>query len=314
MDSKKFRLKLKKYLKGTANETEKAVVEAWYRSYQPGEVQNVSPNNRQQIKSAIAQKVNAAIGVTPRPSYRFIYRIAATVIMVLCLSALGYYWVKPQPVKESYTVLQTRAGEIKQITLPDSSVVWINAASSLRIPSSFNQSKTRELYLDEGEAFFKVKHNAAKPFRVLALGLRVQVLGTSFNVNAYHKLPFVKVAVATGKVGVSKGRNLLLMLTPGQEFTYLRESGAFNQKHINIQQNQSWKDGDTYLTQANFNELALVFNNLFGLTLKAATPQVSAYQFTIRVHRSLPAEETLKAISLMHNTHFRKEGNIVTLY
>lgn len=104
------------------------------------------------------------------------------------------------------------------------------------------------------------------------------------------------------------------MLTPGQELTYLRKQGSFTQKEINIEQNQSWKDGDTYLSQANFDELALSFKNLFGLTLKAATPQVKAYQFTIRIHRGLPAGEALKAVSIMHNTHFRKEGNVVLLY
>lgn len=314
MDINKFKAKLTRYLKGTANETETAVVEAWYRSYKPDEEKELNAADLERIRNAIHTRIEIKAERNAKASFKVFYRVAASVLLVSGLLALMYYAINQKPAPETYTVLQTRPGEVKQLILPDSSVIWVNAASRMRIPSSFNEGKLRELYLDEGEAFFKVKHDTARPFRVKASGLRVQVLGTSFNINAYHKLPFVKVAVATGKVAVSQKNKLLSMLTPGQELTFLLKNNTHTQKKINIAQNQSWKDGDTYLEQASFDELALTCKNLFGIKLKAATPQVSAYQFTIRLHRSLPANETLKAISLMHNTHFRKEGDVVILY
>jgi transmembrane sensor len=189
----------------------------------------------------------------------------------------------------------------------------VNAASKVRVPSTFNDN-VRQVYLDEGEAFFEVKHNRSKPFKVRTVPLQIQVLGTSFNIKAYRKLPKVKVTVVTGKVGVTRGNKLLTFLTPGQQLDYVRKNGSYTQQKVATGETQSWKDGDTYLDKVGFEELSLVFKNLYDLDLTAGDQRVHDYLFTLRIKRGLSATETLKMISLMHNTHFRKEGSNVVLY
>ncbi|WPV02066.1 FecR domain-containing protein [Mucilaginibacter sp. cycad4] len=314
MELRKFIKQLGRYQKGTTNETEKAIIEAWYDSYEAGgEKQALSASELEHVRNAMHTKISGSIN-KPAPAIWFNYRIAASILLLCCSAALVYFLLKPAAVApETYTTLRTLSGEIRKLTLPDSSVIWLNAQSSIRIPSSFDKT-IRQVYLDEGEAFFEVKHNTRKPFRVITAPLQVQVLGTSFNINAYHSLPHVKITVVTGKVGVSKGTKLLSFLTPGQELSYLTDKGTFEQKKVDASQSQSWKDGDTYLNRVKFEELSLVFKNLYGLTLKAGSKRVHDYLFTLRIKRNTSATETLKLISAIHNAHFRKEGTNVIIY
>ncbi|WP_121811630.1 FecR family protein [Mucilaginibacter kameinonensis] len=313
MDIYKFRKQLRRYLKGTANETENAIVEAWYKSYQNESNQQLPQEERERIKNNIHAGIKAAIAQQRNRSW-YVYRIAASVLLVSGLSLAAYFVIRNKlPQNQTFTIIQTHAGEVRQITLPDSSVIWVNAASRIRVPASFNED-IRQVYLDEGEAFFKVKHDATKPFRVNAAVLKVQVLGTSFNISAYKQMPFIKVVVATGKVSVSHGDKTLSVLTPGQQLTYLPAKDTYSNEQVNIENSQSWKDGNTSLNQAGFDELALVYKNLFNINLHAGNARAKGYRFTIRIKQNIPPDETLKAISQLHNTHFRKEGHEVTLY
>lgn len=313
MDLLKFRKQIRRYLKGTANETEKAVIEAWYKSYQTENEKQLPEAERERIKNNIRAGIQTALQ-QQRSRMWYAYRVAASVLLISGVGLAAYFVVRNKPTApENFTTIQTKAGEVRQVTLPDSSVIWLNAASRVRIPASFTDTM-RQVYLDEGEAFFKVKHDAHKPFRVNASVLKVQVLGTSFNISAYKAMPFIKISVATGKVSVSKGNKVLSVLTPGRQVTYLPAKDTYTNQEINIENSQSWKDGNTSLNQAGFDELALVYKNLFGINLQAGNAQAKAYRFTIRIKQNIPPTETLKAISQLHNTHFRKEGNTVILY
>jgi len=140
------------------------------------------------------------------------------------------------------------------------------------------------------------------------------VLGTSFNIQAYKNLQSVKIAVATGKVGVTRGHRTLAMLLPGMQLNYQTLTGAYTRQQINPGEVQSWKQGETYLSDADFKELALAFKNISGFTLKAGNSTVGGYHFSLRMQHNQPADELLKVITQIHNTHFRKEGNDIVIY
>jgi len=312
MDIYKFRKKLTRYLKGKSNETENALIEAWYKSYDINE-KPLDDSEAKGLKQSIQTKINAAV-FKPSVIQLPIFRIAASVIIIAGVAFLTWHiYQKKNTSQADFYTIQTGTNGVKQLVLPDSSVIWLNAASTLRVPNAFN-GKLREVVLLEGEAFFDIKRNPLHPFIVHTAGLNVQVLGTSFNVKAYKNLPEVKVAVATGKVGVTENGNLLAMLLPGHQLNYNTKTSQNTQQIINTDEVQGWKTGYTYLSQASFNELALVINNIFGLKLKAGNGRVNTYHFTMHVQHNLPAGEILKVISQMHNTHFRKEGDKVILY
>lgn len=101
------------------------------------------------------------------------------------------------------TVSTPRGGQYKVI-LPDGSLVWLNAASSVRYQTSFNDSE-RLVYL-VGEAYFEIKPQIATdsdrkvPFIVVTLDQEIEVLGTHFNVSAYEDAVGTRTTLLEGKV------------------------------------------------------------------------------------------------------------------
>lgn len=94
----------------------------------------------------------------------------------------------------------TPLGGQYQITLPDGTHVWLNAASKISFPSQFS-GKNRKILL-KGEAYFEVSKNKNKPFIVETDKQEITVLGTQFNVNAYTDEPVVKTTLIEGSVRI----------------------------------------------------------------------------------------------------------------
>lgn len=107
--------------------------------------------------------------------------------------------------------------------LPDSSIVWLNAGSNIRYAENFLQNK-REVYL-EGEAYFKIKQDAAHPFVVHAGNIVIRVLGTEFNVQAYVEENQIETTLVNGKIQVQiDGRpDKKIVLMPNEKLTVHNE-------------------------------------------------------------------------------------------
>ena len=118
-----------------------------------------------------------------------------------------------------------------RLVLPDGTKVWLNAASSITYPASF-QDKERKVSVS-GEVYFEVAKNADKPFIVdVDGGAKIEVLGTHFNVNAYANEPAIKISLLEGSVK-SGG----IVLQPGQ--------ALINGKVIttDLERDVAWKNG-----------------------------------------------------------------------
>jgi ferric-dicitrate binding protein FerR (iron transport regulator) len=132
--------------------------------------------------------------------------------------------------KVVFNTMSTPRGGQYQLTLPDGTNVWLNAASSITYPTAFT-STTREVTIT-GEAYFDVTRNPAKPFIVKAPKEDITVLGTEFNVNAYADNNAAKTSLIEGSVKIQD-----IFLKPGQ---------AYQQGKIittNIEQDIAWKNG-----------------------------------------------------------------------
>jgi transmembrane sensor len=121
---------------------------------------------------------------------------------------------KNDTAKVQYNILTTPRGGQHALTLSDGTMVWLNAASSIKFPVTFSGTdRTVEI---TGEVYFEVVHNAKKPFRVLARGETIEDLGTHFDVNAYDDEAAVKTTLIHGKVRVAQNNNSAI-LRPGEQ-------------------------------------------------------------------------------------------------
>ncbi|GGC33313.1 hypothetical protein GCM10011386_26760 [Parapedobacter defluvii] len=140
--------------------------------------------------------------------------------------------------------ISTPKGGQYQITLPDGTKVWLNAASSLRYPIAFTGNE-RNVELT-GEGYFEVAHNKAAPFRVHTEGQDVEVLGTHFNINSYADEPAVRTTLLEGSVRVHPAPDYPAakpaLLLPGQQ-SVLSTAGLQLQE-VDTDEAIDWKNGE----------------------------------------------------------------------
>jgi ferric-dicitrate binding protein FerR (iron transport regulator) len=140
-----------------------------------------------------------------------------------------------------YNTLTTPRGRKTSLVLTDGTRVWLNAASSIKYPTSFgDKDRTVEI---TGEAYFEVAGNASKPFVVKKAGsdYRIQVLGTHFNVNAYDDEDAIRTTLLEGSVSVMNGKNNKL-LKPGQQaVTGSGNDGTKVLTDANMEEAMAWK-------------------------------------------------------------------------
>lgn len=139
-----------------------------------------------------------------------------------------------------YNTFSTPKGHTYQLLLPDGTKVWLNTASSIRYPVAFTKHE-RTVSLT-GEAYFEVARDASKPFKVMAGGSTVQVLGTQFNVSAYEDEHAVTTTLLEGAVNVSRNGNAVT-LKPGQQAVVDGQTGEISQLQADIRLAVAWKNG-----------------------------------------------------------------------
>jgi len=139
-----------------------------------------------------------------------------------------------------YNILSTPRGGQYQVVLPDGSKVWLNAASSLHFPSAFPGNR-RAVELT-GEAYFEVTKNKEKPFVVNVGEMKVKVLGTHFNVNAYADESSIKTSLLEGSVNITRGSETG-MLKPGEQAILNNKENKFKITNVNMEEVTAWRNG-----------------------------------------------------------------------
>jgi len=144
--------------------------------------------------------------------------------------------------KTGYNTIETPKGGQYQLILPDGSSVWLNAASSLRYALDLGDKTAREVDL-QGEAYFEIKHDKSRPFKVKTAGGTVEVLGTHFNVNSYRDDALEKTTLLEGSVRISNKMALSTkVLTPGQQ-SILSKEGRLIVANADMEAATAWKNG-----------------------------------------------------------------------
>jgi ferric-dicitrate binding protein FerR (iron transport regulator) len=227
----------------------------------------------------------------------------------------------PKPAPLAYNTVSTPRGGQYQLTLPDGSKVWLNAASSLKFPVSFiGNERTVQL---SGEAYFEVAHATMPgsaermPFIVeVNNGMKVQVLGTWFNIMAYEEEKETKTTLLQGKVKVIREAGpqgpggsdpAAVYLQPGQQ-ALLANTGASLRvlKEANVAEAVAWKNG---LFKFEHTDLKTVMRQLarwYDVQIEYAQGVPEKY-FSGDIPRKLNASEALSVIEFT-GVHCKIEG------
>mgnify|MGYP006149346041 CR=1 FL=1 len=141
----------------------------------------------------------------------------------------------------TYNTLTTTRGEQTQIRLPDGTVVFLNAESALRFPTSFTGTVKRKVSLS-GEGYFEVSKDKDHPFIVESDQQEIEVLGTSFNINNYSDEPLIKTTLLEGSVRITNlNTKAQALLVPGQQATV--NGDKLDTKTVETEDIVAWKNG-----------------------------------------------------------------------
>lgn len=231
-------------------------------------------------------------------------RIAASVVLVAGLSSLGFFYLKGL----NQTEVQISAlNERTRFTLPDSSQVWLNPNTQLSYIEGFD-GDVREVKLN-GDAFFDIKRNEAKPFVVLGQKTRVQVLGTSFLVHSKGGDEREFVEVATGKVQFTDKNDSknTCVLTAGDE-AFFTPSRPLEVKKEVTQNASAWKTKRLAFDNTSLKDVLADVERYFGISVKVENEAMLNCRFT-GVFENPTIEGVLQIVSISVNSTYQKDAN-----
>lgn len=159
--------------------------------------------------------------------------------------------VKQDSKTPAFHEIHTPKGGQFQLELPDGTKVWLNAASSIRYPLTFDAHERRVSLV--GEAYFEVtkQNKQNQPFVVQTNWQEVYVLGTHFNVNAYENELATRTTLVEGKVKViAKGHPSAVLLSPNEQSLLPRNRGQITVQEVDPMESIAWKEGDFVFNNA----------------------------------------------------------------
>ncbi len=170
---------------------------------------------------------NQPFSVRSKLSFLHYWQQVAAILLLPLLILSAYLYFKPaSQIAETYQELFTPYGTWSVVNLPDGSKVWLNAGSSLKYPTQFND-KQRVVSM-QGEAYFEVESDKEHPFIVKTKQLTVEATGTAFNVNAYAPDHVAAVTLVKGKVAVTLDQKKTISLSPGEKIDYNLGTALYN--------------------------------------------------------------------------------------
>ena len=192
----------------------------------------------------------------------------------------------------AWNTLITPRGGTYAVVLPDHSLVYLNSASSLKYPTTFRPLSPRVVELT-GEAYFVVKHDPARPFRVFVGNKMVEALGTVFDVNAYADEPVLKATLLEGSIKASD-ENDSVLLRPGQQ-VQMNPGGLKLLERVDTENVVAWKNGDFIFNATPIDEVMRQLGRWYNVSVTYDTAGADG-GFTAAISRSRPASEVLQAL------------------
>ncbi len=230
-------------------------------------------------------------------------RIAAIIVLFIGIWQL-YTITQKEIIVQSFDTTQ------KHI-LPDGSEVVLNNYSEIKYSKGFNK-KTRNIEL-EGEAFFEVQKNKEIPFIIFCGKAKIEVTGTSFNVNTKQDGK-VEVIVETGKVKVmdiKDKKEEYIFLTKGEKGIVFMQNDSI-EKSINTNPNfDAWKTGVLIFENTKMTDVVKVIEDVFHITVSLDENLKNCE--LIAKFDNQPLDNVLEIIKCTFNLTIDKNNNIICI-
>lgn len=179
-----------------------------------------------------------------------------------------------------YNTISVPIGGEYRLTLSDGTIVYLNSMTTLKYPVQFGPEKRKVELI--GEAYFEVARNIAKPFIVNTKEMRLEVLGTSFNVNAYKDSKSIITTLVQGKVKLSHSQNGATeqVLNPNEQVVMDNLSGNVIKRKVDVNNYISWKDGQLVFHDMALEDIMVLLARWYSVEVFYMNPEVKSIRFS----------------------------------
>jgi ferric-dicitrate binding protein FerR (iron transport regulator) len=210
-----------------------------------------------------------------------------------------------------YHTLKVPLGGYYPLLLSDGTKVWLNAGSELKYPVEFS-GDVRDVYL-HGEAYFEVKKDKI-PFVVNLEDSRIEVLGTSFNVNAYKGDENIFATLRSGSIAFYsdkvKGRTVI---KPGQQLKMDAGSGQTSVREVDASVYTSWTEGVFNFNDMSLDEIMKIVARWYQVDVVFENERIRHDQYFGKMPMYSDIEDVLRKIELSGNVKYKLEGKMLTI-
>lgn len=227
-------------------------------------------------------------------------------------------WVLRDWSVQGEKTMSTDFGKLKELVLPDESVVTLNGHSSVHYTRGWRSDKPRELWL-QGEAYFQVKHVAVKnrlqqsdSFRVHVNDLNLTVTGTKFNVRSRRAA--TEITLLEGGLRIEKtGKDAFTrMLKPGDVFVYEPGNMQVNNRQRKPESNNAWTKREMDLDGYTLREILQVLEDTYGYRITLLSPELADKRLTGTIPAS-SGEDILFVLQKVFNLTISRNGNQLSI-
>lgn len=253
------------------------------------------------------QKKNRILYMKKALGYAAAIAIAIAVVATWTITTTNEFPAEPQSVQQELFV---PAGQRARITLPDGTVAWVNAGSTLLYPSSFVRERNVVL---SGEAFFDVAQDKKKPFIVSTDQMNIEALGTQFNVYGYpdNHASTILVEGAIKVYPSQKGESIVL--SPGQQL--FCEDGQFRLEDTVDTDDLLWREGLYNFKKQRLENIIKKLELYYDVDIIVEDPSILDFEYTGKFRQRDGVLEILRIIRKIHGFTIEqdKELNQITL-
>ncbi len=225
-------------------------------------------------------------------------KYAAAVIIVLSLGALTQYLVSDNISKQeiAWHEVTVPYGQSVEMTMCDSTKVWLNSGSKFRYASNFSP-KSRVVELN-GEAFFDVANDKQHPFVIKTTQIDIKVTGTSFNVDAYGENDITNITLVEGKVAIqNKIGKTVTELTPNMNAEFNKTTSKLDLKNVNVDFYTTWKTGTIVFREESLGKIAEKLGKWYNVKIVFEQEDIKDIAYSGSILKNKPIDQILEILT-----------------
>lgn len=264
-------------------------------------------------KERIYLKTQAKINETALRFRLRVWKYIAVASIILLLITGGTMIFRTDNSTPVLVETKSPAGNITKLTLSDGTIVALNASSSISYPLSFER-KTRKVQLN-GEAYFEVAKEAGRPFIVETNNMKVNVLGTHFNLKSYEDDEKIITTLQEGSVSIEvKDQKKPVILVPGQQIIVDKKTRKTVVSKVNPDLYSSWKDGQCFFENEKFIDIVKILERQFGVTIRITSPNLENQLYSGFFGKKEGVLQILNSFKKYRNFDFRQDDTGIEIY